>query len=84
MRLLGFFGKVVLVLLLIGVMTGLYDVLSPGRRPESSAHVAVADSAAHLEMKSDVAGQDVLNLVLGSFCPSPACAGDFEGDVQGD
>ena len=83
MRHFGFIRKLVLVLLLVGVATGLQDVLSSGPRSELPADISMEDPSIGLEANGGTVAEGVLRVVLSCFCPAPAYAGDCEGDVQG-
>jgi|GEM_PF-2499164 len=80
-----FLAKLVLVLLLAGMATMFFEssFVSPaqGRPPLASPRKDVS-----LGFKTDleVVAAQCIHSILSFVCAAPACAGDLEGDVQGD
>ena len=84
MKVFRFLARIVLVLLLAGMASSFFEssFLSLAHGPP---HVSPRKQVS-LDFETDlgVVALEYIHSIVRCVCPAPACAGDLEGDVQGD
>lgn len=80
----GFLTKLVLFFLLAGIATTLFESSFLGSVQEPLAVNSREDSPFSFETDLGTITLHSIHSVIRCFCPGSACAGDLEGDVQGD
>lgn len=83
MRVFRIFTKLILLFLLVGIVTALFENSIPASVQEFWNECQESSVSSHQRDFGSIA-IDCINLALDCCLPTPAFAGDLEGDVQGD